>query len=76
MAIPVDIEVGQTVTININLEEVFYNSDKVRQALDFCLTYLIANTGSKFEVLEEVINILSKKIIHTCSHFCLQRAIT
>jgi hypothetical protein len=57
MAIPVDIEV----TININFEEVFYNSDKVRQALDFCLTYLIDDSGSKSEVLEEVINILSKK---------------
>jgi hypothetical protein len=61
MTIPVDIEVNQTVTIDIDLEEVFYSSDKVRQVLDFCLTYLIANTGSKSEVLEEVINILSKK---------------
>jgi hypothetical protein len=61
MTIPVDIEVNQTVTIDIDLEEVFYDSDKVRQVLDFCLTYLIADADSKFEVLEEVINILSKK---------------
>jgi hypothetical protein len=61
MTIPVNIEVNQTVTIDLDLEEVFFDSDKVRRVLDFCLTYLIANTGSKFEVHEEVINILSTK---------------